>query len=98
MDYSKLKLTQLQRLIEDRNIICKNNKTEMIKYLKMDDDGLYVKDTQYEKFKDGFIVGIDVRNKTDFSQIGKLIEKKEAYSLNRYSNDRVYYFTKQKLI
>lgn len=98
MDYSKLKLDDLQKLIEDRSIVCKNNKSEMIRYLKMDDDGLYVKDSHYEKYKDGFIIGIDIRNHKDFIQVGKMVEKKDAHSLNRYSMDRVYYFIKQKLI
>jgi hypothetical protein len=98
MDYSKLKLDDLRELVEDRNIICKGTKNEIIKYLKLDDDGLYIKESHYEKTKDGFIIGIDIRNQKEFTQIGKLIEKKDAYSLNRFSIDKVYYFTKQKLI
>jgi hypothetical protein len=52
----------------------------------------------YEKSDGGFNVGIDIRNQSDLVQIGKLTEKKEAKSLNRYSDNRLWYWSKQKLI
>ena len=61
-DYTKLRLDVLQKLIDERGISCKNKKDEMIKYLKMDDDGKYIRETTYEKSGSGFIVGVDLKN------------------------------------
>jgi hypothetical protein len=43
-------------------------------------------------------VGIDLKRHADLVQIGKLVEKKEAKSLNRYSDNRIWYWSKIKLI
>ena len=50
IEYEKLRLDVLQKLIEERGIECKSNKTEIIKYLIMDDDGKYIRETTYEKY------------------------------------------------
>lgn len=97
-NYDKLRLDVLQDLVTNRGIVCKNNKTDMIRHLKMDDEGKYIKETTYEKVGDNFIIGIDFRNSKHLNEIGRLIEKKEAKSLNRYSIDLCYYKSKQKLI
>jgi hypothetical protein len=98
IDYNKLRLDIIQKMIDERNIICKNKKDEMIKYLIMDDLGKYIRETIYEKEKGGFIVGIDIRNQKEILQISKLIEKKEAKPIGRYCNDRIHYWSNQKLI
>jgi len=101
VDYSKLRLDVLEKMIYSRGIECKMKKDEMIKILKLDDEGKYVPPmnaTAYEKSDGGFNVGIDIRNQSDLVQIGKLIEKKEAKSLNRYSDNRLWYWSKGKLI
>ncbi len=101
VDYSKLRLDVLEKMIYTRGIECKMKKDEMIKMLKLDDEGKYeppMNATVYEKFDGGFNVGIDIRNQSDLVQIGKLTEKKEAKSLNRYSDNRLWYWSKQKLI
>jgi hypothetical protein len=101
VDYSKLRLDVLEKMIYSRGIECKMKKDEMIKILKLDDEGKYVPPmnaTVYEKSDGGFNVGIDIRNQSDLVQIGKLTEKKEAKSLNRYSDNRLWYWSKQKLI
>jgi hypothetical protein len=101
VDYSKLRLDVLEKMIYTRGIECKMKKDEMIKILKLDDEGKYVPPmnaTTYEKSDGGFNVGIDIRNQSDLVQIGKLIEKKEAKSLNRYSDNRLWYWSKGKLI
>jgi hypothetical protein len=54
--------------------------------------------TTYEKSEGGFNVGIDIKNQSDLVQIGKLVERKDAKSLNRYSDNRVWFWTKQKLM
>ena len=98
MDYDKLRLDVLTKLIDERGITCKNKKDEMIKYLKMDDEGKYVRETTYEKYQGRFLVGIDLKNTSHLLQMGKLVEKKEAHPKGLYASDRVYYIASQKLI
>lgn len=100
-DYSKLRLDVLQKLIYQRGIDCKIKRDEMIRVLKLDDEGKYVEpigETLYEKYNGGFNVGIDLRKQGELIQIGKLVEKKEARSLGRYSDNRIWFWSPQKLI
>jgi acetoin utilization deacetylase AcuC-like enzyme len=101
VDYSKLRNDVLEKMIYQRGIECKMKKDEMVKMLKLHDEGKYIepmKDTVYEKSENGYNVGIDIKNQKDISQISKLMEKKEAKSLNRFSDERVWYWSPQKLI
>jgi hypothetical protein len=101
IDYSKLRLDVLEKLIHSRDIECKMNKTEMIRTLKLDDEGKYkppMKETLYEKCDGGFTVGIDLSNQPHLVQVGNLVLKKEAKNLNRFSNGMSFYWVKQKLI
>ena len=101
VDYSKLRLDVLEKMIYTRSIECKMKKDEMIKMLKLDDEGKYeppMNNTTYEKCDGGFNVGIDILSHSDLVQIGKLVEKKDAKCLNRYSDNRLWYWSKQKLI
>jgi hypothetical protein len=98
MDYEKLRLDVLTKLIDERGITCKNKKDEMIKYLKMDDEGKYVRETTYEKYQGRFLVGIDLKNGPHLIQMGKLVEKKEAQAKGLYASDRIYFIANQKLI
>jgi hypothetical protein len=98
MDYDKLRLDVLTKLIDERGITCKNKKDEMIKYLKMDDEGKYVRETTYEKYQGRFLVGIDLKNGPHLIQMGKLVEKKEASPKGLYASDRIYFVSNQKLI
>jgi len=101
VDYNKLRLDVLEKMIHQRGIECKMKKDEMIKILKLDDEGKYeppMGNTVYEKFDGGFNVGIDIRNNSDLIQMGKFVEKKEAKSLGRYSDNRIWYWSKIKLI
>ena len=101
VDYSKLRLDVLEKMIYSRGIECKIKKDEMIRMLKLDDEGKYEPPTgatTYEKADGGFNVGIDIKNQSDLIQIGKLVEKKDAKSLNRYSDNRIWYWSKIKLI
>jgi hypothetical protein len=100
-DYSKLRLDVLEKLIHQRAIECKMKKDEMIRMLKLYDEGKYetpMSPTVYEKYDGGFNVGIDLRNHSDLVLMGKFVEKKEAKSLNRYSDNRIWYWSKIKLI
>ena len=101
MDYSKLRMDVLEKMIQSRGVDCKMKRDEMIKVLKLDDDGKYeppMNNTIYEKYEGGFNVGIDIRNHSDLVQIGKFVEKKDAKSLNRYSDNRLWYWSKIKLM
>ena len=100
-DYSKLRLDVLQKLILQRGIECKMKKDEMVKMLKLYDEGKYstpMKETIYQKDGIGYIVGVDISNREHLLQIGKLVEKKEGRSLNRYSEERIWFWIPQKLI
>jgi hypothetical protein len=101
VDYNKLRLDVLEKMIHSRGIECKLKKDEMIKVLKLDDEGKYfppMKETTYEKSEGGFIVGVDLHNRSHLIQLGNLILKKEAKNLNRYATGTLYYWAKQKLI
>ena len=98
INYELLRLDVLQKLIDERGITCKNKKDEIIKYLIMDDEGKYIRETTYERASGGYIVGIDMKNKNHMIQIGNLIIKKEARNLNRYSDNRLQYWSSQKLV
>jgi hypothetical protein len=101
VDYSKLRLDVLEKLIYSRGIECKMKKDEMVKMLKLDDEGKYslpMKETTYEKSEGGYTIGIDLSNKSHLVQIGNLILKKEARNLQRYASGMLYYWAKQKLI
>jgi hypothetical protein len=98
MDYEKLRLDVLIKLIDERGFSCKNKKDEIIKYLKMDDEGKYIRETTYERTTGGFIVGIDIKNQKQLIEMGKLVEKKVARNLMRYADNRIQFWSSQKLI
>ena len=81
IDYNKLRLDVLEKMIHSRGIDCKIKKDVMIKMLKLYDEGKYeepVNETKYEKSDGGFNIGIDIKNQPDLIQIGKLVEKKPS--------------------
>jgi len=98
IDYNKLRLDVLTKLIDERGISCKPKKDEIIKYLKLDDEGKYIRETTYEKQGGRFLVGIYLKNQSHLLQMGKLVEKKEAHAKGLYASDRIYYIANQKLI
>lgn len=98
VEYEKLRLDVLIKLIEERDIPYKKNKDEIIKLLKLDDQEKYIRETIYEKTSGGFNVGIDLKNHTHLVQIGNLIFKKDAHPLNRYAEQRIWYWTNQKIM
>ena len=97
-EYENLRLDVIRRLIDERGIECKDKKDEMIANLKLYDEGKYVLETTYVKDGDGYIVGIDTSNRKHLNEIARLIEKKEAHTLNRFCNNRLQYYSKQKLL
>jgi hypothetical protein len=46
----------------------------------------------------GYAVGIDIKNRDHLLQMSKLIEKKEGKHLNRYEDNRIMFWSPQKLI
>jgi hypothetical protein len=101
IDYSKLRVDVLEKMIHQRGIDCKMKKDEMIRMLKLYDDGKYIepmRETIQTKDDGGFSIGVDMRNREHLLQISKLLEKKDTKSLNRFSEDRVWYWSPQKLI
>jgi hypothetical protein len=98
MEYENLRLDVLTKLIDERGITCKIKKEVMIEHLKMDDEGKYVRETTYEKWQGRLLVGIDLKNGLHLIQMGKLVEKKEAFPKGLYASDRVYFISNQRLI
>lgn len=92
-DYSKLRLDVIERLINHREIECKNNRTDMIRQLLLYDEGKYVRETTVEK-QDGdkFLIGIDAARQDLMVQMGKLVERGEAKRVH-YANCRHYYIS-----
>lgn len=98
IDYSKLRLDVLQALVTHREIECKDSKNEMIKYLLLDDEGKYIRETTIEKYdKDKFLYGIDIKNHKQLIEMGKLIQEGEAKSTNMYYTCRLYFISNLKL-
>lgn len=108
-EYESLRLDVLKTLIGDRGIECKQTKDEIIKHLKLDDVGKYIRETLYVKCpdhplsksiskKDGFVVGIGINNQKHIMEVSKMVEKKEAFCLNMFAEDRVHYWTPRKLM
>jgi len=63
IEYEKLRLDVLKTLVDGRNIECKQTKDEMIKHLKLDDEGKYIRPVTYQKQSDEtFIVGIAIND------------------------------------
>jgi hypothetical protein len=98
INYEILRLDILTKLIDERGISCKNKKDVMIDHLKMDDEGKYIRETTYEKWQGRLLVGIDLKNGPHLIQMGKLVEKKEAFSKGLYASDRIYFISNQKLM
>ena len=69
---------------------CNDNRTDMVRQLKLDDKGLHVRPTTVEKTDDGFIIGIDLASQDHLNQMGKLLEKGEAKT-SYWSMGRLYY-------
>lgn len=98
IDYNRLRLDVLKLLADERNISSNGTKDDIIKKLILDDDNKYIRDTIHEKSDNGYNIGIDLKNRQHILDISKLIEKQEAKCLNRFSDDRIWYWSPQKLM
>lgn len=97
-NYEQLRLDVLIKLIDQRGIECKYKKDEIIKYLLMDDAGKFVRETTYEKSGDGYLIRVDLKNRDHIMQLSKLVEKGEANRVNRFEDNRIVYYSVQKLM
>ena len=92
-EYHKLRLDVIEKLINHREIECRNNRTDMIRHLLLYDEGKYVRETTVEKYEgDKFLIGIDASNGALMVQMGRLVEKGEAKRAH-YANGRHYYIS-----
>ncbi len=94
IDYSKLRLDVLEKLIASRGIECRDSRNDMIKHLLLDDEGKYIRETTIEKYeKDKFYIGIDLSDHQKLIEIGKLIQNGDAKDTNMYYNCRKYFIS-----
>jgi hypothetical protein len=99
INYFNLRLDVLQKLIDYREIECKETRNEMIKCLQLDDEGRYIRETTCEKYdKDKFWIGIDTGNQKQLIEMGKLIMDGQAKDTNMYYNCRKYFISNVKLL
>ena len=70
----------------------------MVKYLKLDDEEKYVRETIFEKYnKEEFLIGIDINNNKELIAIGKFVEKNEVKRIGLYQNNRIYFTSTKKI-
>ena len=92
-EYNKLRLDVLEKLINHREIECKDNRTDMIRQLRLYDEGKYVRETIVEKInKETFLIGIDSKRQDLMVKMGKLVEQGEAKRAH-YCNSRHHYIS-----
>ena len=98
VNYSKLRLDIIEKLINQRGIECGITKTDMIRQLKLYDEGKYFVETTYEKYeRTKYLVGIDINHPTLFTEISRLIQKGEVTRMNYSANNRLYFIVNEKL-
>ena len=98
INYSKLRIDIIEKLINQRGIECANNRTDMIRQLKLDDEGKYLVETTYERHeKNQYLVGIDINHPTLILEVSRLLQKGEAIRMNYSANNRLYFVVNEKL-
>jgi hypothetical protein len=99
MDYNKLKVDQLKKECDKREIVCKQTREEMIKALKLHDEDKWIFHTLQKKLKNGgYYIQIDFRNTKELIEMGKLVEKKLAVNMKIYATKRLYFRTENEFI
>ena len=74
------------------------SKLKITQQTKDDEDDKKIQKTTYEKEDNGFVVGIDMKNHKELSEMSKLVEKREAKILGRYIMCICYFWSKNKLM
>ena len=93
INYNKLRLDVLEKLVCSRMIECNDNKTDMVRQLRLDDEGKYIRKTIVEKQGKGtYLIGIDSALQHLMVEMGKLIENGEAHRTH-YAYGRHYYIS-----
>ena len=92
INYNKLRLDVLGKLVCSRMIECNDNKTDMVRQLRLDDEGKYIRETIVEKYDGSFLIGIDSTLHHLMVKMGNLIEKGEAHR-SHYAFGRHYYIS-----
>lgn len=99
MNYEKMKLSELRLLADEHEIPTNLTKEQIIKNLKLVDQGKYIKPTTCEKFgKDSYLVGVDIKNQQKLIACGKFVENKEMEKSKMYSSDRIYYISSFRMM
>lgn len=97
IDYKKLRQNVLEELVCQRMLDCKENRTDMIRQLELDDQGKHIRKPDVYKWNGEFMIGLDTAETDKLREIGKLVEKGQA-KFSHYSMGRVYYLSKRKII
>ena len=97
VDYKKLRMDVLMSLVCARQIECKDNRTDMIRQLKLDDEGKYVRKPIVEKDGENYLIGIDSALHDLMIKMGKLIESGDA-TRSHYAYGRHYYISKINIL
>ena len=98
IDYKKLRPDVLSDLVANRGIECHNTRTDMIRKLKMDDAGVYIRETYIEKFgKDEYLIGVDLKSHNTLVKLSQQITNGNVKNANMYFNNRIHFITKLTL-
>jgi len=97
IDYKKLRPDVLEKLVCERMLDCKDNRTDMIRQLELDDQGLHIRKPEVRKWDGQYLIGLDTSSSELLRQISKLVEKGTA-RFSHYAMGRVYYLSKTNII
>ena len=97
IDYKKLRPDVLEKLVCERMLDCKDNRTDMIRQLELDDQGKHIRRPDVYKWQGDFMIGLDTAETDKLREIGKLVEKGQA-RYSHYSMGRVYYVSKRNIL
>jgi hypothetical protein len=98
MNLEKVKLSELKLMAEEHEIPTNLNKEEIIKNLRLVEQGKYIKNTICEKFGKDYLVGVDIKDHQKLITLSKYVENKEMKRANMYSSDRVYFISPFKYL
>lgn len=97
IDYKKLRDNILGELVCQRMLDCKDNRTDMIRQLELDDQGKHIRKPDVYKWNGEFMIGLDLVESDKLREIGRLVEKGQS-RFSHYSMGRVYYLSKSNII
>ena len=99
VEYNKMKVQDLKKLCEQRDIQCKLVVKEMVEALKLEEEGKWIFHTEQEKLKKGgYVIKIDYRNKEQLVKMGLLVEKGISRRMEVYSMYRLWFRMEDEFI